>query len=109
MSLMLKAFQAEYPEKSVLFEHLLVDCLSEEMTTDYWNTKKEQSKAIEEEFQDYLEEKARQSQLFAYWFTYVFELFQIARDLTNSMHYGDWILYLSAVERATSLFFFLRS
>jgi hypothetical protein len=72
---MLEAFQAEYPEKSVLFEDLLVDCQSEEMTTDYW-------------------------------FTYVFELFPIARDLTNSMHSGDWILYLSAVETATSLFFF---
>ena len=106
MSLMLEAFQAEYPEKSVLFEDLLVDCQSKEMTTDYWNTKKEQSKAIEEDFHDYLKEKARQSQSFAYWFMYVDELFPIARDLTNSMRSGDWILYLSAVERATSLFFF---
>ena len=76
------------------------------MTTDYWNTKKEQSKAIEEDFQDFMKEKSRQSQSFAYWFTYVFELFPIARDLTNSLRSGDWILYLSAVERATSLFFF---
>ncbi|CAB4014015.1 Hypothetical predicted protein, partial [Paramuricea clavata] len=41
MSLMLEAFQAEYPEKSDLFEDLLADCQSEEMTTDYWNTIKE--------------------------------------------------------------------
>ena len=89
MPLMLEAFKAEYPEKSVLFEDLLIDCQSEEMTTDYWNTKKEQSKAIEEDFQDFMKEKSRQSQSFAYWFTYVFELFPIARDLTNSLHSGD--------------------
>ena len=54
MSLMLKAFQAEYPEKSVLFEDLLVDCQSAELSSDCWNTKKEQSKATEQCFQDYL-------------------------------------------------------
>ena len=106
MSLMLKAFQVEYPEKSVLFEDLLVDCQSAELSSDCWNTKKEQSKATENCFLDYLKEKSLQSQSFAYWFVYVFELFPIARDLTNSMRSGDWILYLSAVERATSLFFF---
>ena len=106
MSLMLKAFQAEYPEKSVLFEDLLVDCQSAELSPDCWNTKKEQSKAIEQYFQDFLKEKSVQSQSFAYWFAYVFELFPIARDLANSMRPSDWILYLSAVERATSLFFF---
>ena len=37
---------------------------------------------------------------------YVSQLYPIARDLTNSMCFGDWILYLSAVETATSLFFF---
>ena len=42
----------------------------------------------------------------AFWNTYVSHLYPIARDLTNSMRSGDWILYLSAVERATSLFFF---
>ena len=108
-TLMLESFQAEYPEKSVLFEDLKVDCQSEEMTSDHWSTKKEQSKTIEEDFQDYLQEKVRHSQSFAYWYTYVFELFPIARDLTNSMRSGDWILYLSAVKRATSLFLYLRT
>ena len=101
MSLMLEAFQVEHPEKSVQFEDLLVDHQSEEITTDYWNTKKEQSKTIEEDFQDYLKEKSQQSQSFAYWFTSVFELFPIARDLTSSMRCGDWMLYLSAVELLT--------
>jgi hypothetical protein len=107
-TLMLESFQAEYVEKSVLFEDLKVDCQSEEMTSDHWSTKKEQSKTIEDDFQDYLQEKVRHSQSFAYWYMYVFKLFPIARDLTNSMRSGDWILYLSAVKRATSLFFFFR-
>ena len=41
-----------------------------------------------------------------FWNRYVSDLYPIARDLTNSMHSGDWTLYLSAVERANSLFFF---
>ena len=103
---MLEAFQEEYPEKSILFEDLILNCQSEELTTENWNIKRKQSEALEVDFQDYLKEKAQQSQSFGYWFTYVFELFPIARDLTNSMRSGDWVLYLSAVERATSLFFF---
>ena len=30
-----------------------------------------------------------------------------SRNLTNSLCCGDWILYLDAIERATSLLFFL--
>ena len=107
MTLMLEAFQEEYPEKIVLFEDLMVNCQSEELTTENWNTKRKQSEALEVDFHDYMKEKAQKSQPFAYWFTYVCELYPIARDLTNSICSGDWILYLSAVERATSLFFFL--
>ena len=79
---------------------------SNEMTTENWNIKRKQPEALEVDFQDYLKEKVQQSQSFGYWFTHFFELFPIARDLTNSMRSGDWVLYLSAVERATSLFFF---
>jgi hypothetical protein len=78
------------------------------ISLDYflWLVNRLSKRIIEEDVQNYLKEKARQYQSFAYWFTYVFELFPIAKDLTNSMRSGDWILYLSAVERATSLFFF---
>jgi len=33
-------------------------------------------------------------------------LFPIIRDLINSLHSGDWILYISAMGRASTLFFF---
>ena len=62
MTLMLEAFQEEYPEKSILFEDLILNCQSEEMTTENWNIKRKQSEALEVDFQDYLKEKAQQSQ-----------------------------------------------
>jgi hypothetical protein len=73
ISLMLEAFQAEYPEKSVLFEDFLVDCQSEDMTTDYWKTKKELSKAIEADFQDFMKEKSRQLLIGLRMFTSFFQ------------------------------------
>ena len=71
-----------------------------------WSTAKEHANTIEAAFKVYLEERTSLSQSLNYWNTYVSDLFPIIRDLTNSLRAGDWILYLSAVERATSLFFF---
>ncbi|KAK5888953.1 hypothetical protein CesoFtcFv8_015001 [Champsocephalus esox] len=71
-----------------------------------WNTTKERADTIQAAFQVYLKERASRSQSFDYWNTYVSDLYPIVRDLTNSLRSGDWILYLSAMERATSLFFF---
>ena len=66
------------------------------------NTAKEHAYTIKAAFQVYFEERASLSQSFNYWNTYVSDLFPIIRDLINSLCTGDWILYLSAVERATS-------
>jgi len=71
-----------------------------------WKTAKERANTIEAAFQVYLEGRASMSQSFNYWNAYVSELFPVIRDLTNSLRAGDWTLHLSAVERATSLFFF---
>ena len=68
---------------------------------------KEDGVTIQAAFQVYLKERASLSQSFRYWNTYVSDLFPIIRDLTNSLHSGDWILYVSAMERESSLFFFL--
>lgn len=104
MSLMVEAFQAAYPEKSALFEQLLVDCQSEEMTADCSNTKKEESISLED-FQNFFREKSRLSQSFAYWYTYVFELFPIARDQCVLV-IGYCILVLLKVQHR---FFFLQT
>ena len=73
---------------------------------EVWNATKQRVKIMEEDFEIYLKEMSIKSKSFAFWSTYVSDLYPIVRDLTNSMRSGDWILYLSAVERATSLFFF---
>ncbi|KAI4829411.1 hypothetical protein KUCAC02_023452, partial [Chaenocephalus aceratus] len=79
---------------------------SKDLTAEEWNTTKERADTIQAAFQVYLKERASLSQSFDYWNTYVSDLYPIVRDLTNSLRSGDWILYLSAMERATSLFFF---
>ena len=37
--------------------------------------------------------------------THISKLFPITRNLNSSLHYGDWILYLSAIEWVSSLSF----
>ncbi|XDV44765.1 hypothetical protein PO909_013005 [Leuciscus waleckii] len=106
-SMMLEAFLTKYPERKTELEALQVNWQSKEPTHEEWNNKKELSDTINAAFQVYLKERALQSQSFNYWNTS--ELFPILRDLTNSLCSGDWILYLSAMERATSLFFFGRT
>ncbi|KAI4824268.1 hypothetical protein KUCAC02_012791 [Chaenocephalus aceratus] len=90
---MLEAFLSKYPERRTELEALQVNCQSKDLTAEEWNTTKERADTIQAAFQVYLKERAS-------------NLYPIVRDLTNSLHSGDWILYLSAMERATSLFFF---
>lgn len=106
MSMMFEEFVAKYPDKSTILQEIFLDFNCNEPSKDAWNSIKERSKAIELAFQAFLTEMSSTSQSFAFWNTYVSELFPIARDLTNSQRCGDWILYVSAVERAISLFFF---
>ncbi|KAF3844532.1 hypothetical protein F7725_007695 [Dissostichus mawsoni] len=103
---MFEAFLSKFPERLTELDALQVNCQSKELTSEEWNTTKERADSIQAAFQDYLKERASLSQSFDYWKTYVSDLFPIIRDLTNSLRSGDWILYLSAIERATSLFFF---
>ena len=105
MSMMFEEFLRKYPDRSAKLQEILVDFNSNEPSRDAWNASKERCEATELAFQTFLTEMSSTSQSFAFWNTYVSELYPIARDLTNSLHCGDWILYLSAVERATSLFF----
>ena len=105
-SMMLEAFLSKYPERQTELEALQVNFQSKELTGEEWNTTKERIDTIQATLQIYLKERASKSQSFDYWYTYVSELFPIVRDLTNSLRCGNWILYLSAIERATSLFFF---
>ena len=105
-SMMIEAFLSKYPERRIELEALQVDCQSKEITGKEWNIKKEHAVAIRVAFEDYLKDRALLSQSFDYWNTYVSDLFPIVRDLTNSLRSGDWFLYLAAIERATSLFFF---
>ena len=79
---------------------LQVNFQSKQLTHEEWNATKECAGNIQAAFQVYLKERA------SYWSTYVSDLFPIIRDLTSSLRSGDWNLYLCAVERATSLFFF---
>ena len=106
MSMMFEEFLRKYPDRSAKLQEILVDFNSNEPSRDAWNASKERYEATELAFQAFLTEMSSTSQSFAFWNTYVSELYPIARDLTNSVRCGDWILYLSAVERATSLFFF---
>ena len=102
MSMMFQAFIAENPEKEMDVEGLGVDCQSETLNSEVWNTTKQRVEMIEKDFEIYLKETSLKSKSFAFWNTYVSDLYPIVRDLANSMRSGDWILYLSAVERATS-------
>ncbi len=77
-----------------------------ELICEEWNTTKVHADTIQAAFEVYLKDRALISESFKYWNTYVSDLFPILRDLTNYLRSGNWILYRSAVERATSLFFF---
>ena len=107
MSMMFEEFLRKYPDRSAKLQEILVDFNSNEPSRDAWNALKQRCEATELAFQAFLTEMSSTSQSFAFWNTCVSEPYPIARDLTNSLCCGDWILYLSAVERATSLFFFL--
>ena len=105
-SMMLEAFFSKFPGKLEELETLQVGFQSKEVTFEEWNSTKEKGSNIQAAFEVYLSERASQSQSFNYWNTYVSDLFPIIRDLTNSLRSGDWIIFINAVERATSLFFF---
>ena len=87
-------------------EALQVDFQSEEFTSEEWKSIMEQCGTIQAAFQVYVKERALLSQSFSYWNIYVSDLFPIIRYLTNSLCSGDWILYISAMERESALFFF---
>ncbi len=77
LSMMIKAFLIKHPEKRIQLHELSVDFHSEKFTNEVWNTKKEQAEAVEEAFLAYVREMASQSQSFAFWTTYVFDLYPI--------------------------------
>ena len=104
ISMIFEEFLMKYPEKELELQELLVDFHSKDFSGEVWNGGKERAKPLKEMIQAHLAEMVSQSQSF--WNTYVSDLYPIARDLTNSMPCGDWHLFLSAVERASSLFFF---
>ena len=102
---MFEAFLSKYHKRQTELEALQVNPQSEELTGAEWNTTKEHADTIQAGLKVYLKEKASLSQSFDYWNTYVSSAFPIFRNLTNSLCCGDWILYLNAIERATSLLF----
>ena len=105
-SMILEGFLSEFPEKKMELEALQFDFQSKELSIEKWKSLKEQCGTIQTAFQTYVKGRASLSHSFSYWNTYVSDLFPIIRDLTNSLRSGDWILYISAVERASTLFFF---
>ena len=87
-------------------EALQFNFQSKELSSEEWKSKKEQCSTTQAVFLAYVKERASLSQSFSYWNTYVSDLFPIIKDLTNSLRSGDWILCISAMERASTLFFF---
>lgn len=101
-AMMLKVFLFKYPEGLTDLKALQVNCLFNELTYQEWNTTTERADTMLGDFQVYNKDILS----FDYWNTYASELFQIIRDLANALCSGNSILYLSAVEGETSLFFF---
>ena len=66
-------------------EALQFDFQSKELSSEEWKSMKEQCSTIHAAFQAYVKERASLLQSFSYWSTYVFDLFPIIRDLTNSL------------------------
>ena len=58
-----------------------------------------------ESFNKFVEESSKESEQFKYWSIFLDELYPVLCDLTVSHRNGDWLLHLSAVERAIKLFF----
>ena len=106
ISMMFEAFCTENPKKETELDGFLVDFQSDMFNSEVCNATKKLVEAMEDDFGLYLEEMHSKSKVFAFSNTHVSHLYPIARNLTNSMCSGDCILYLSAAERATSLFFF---
>ena len=99
-SMMLKAFFSKYPVRQIELELLQANCESKELICEEWNTTKVRADTISAAFEVYLKDRALSH--LNNWNTYVSDLFPILRDLTNSLLSGNWILYLSAVERTAS-------
>ena len=85
-------------------ETLQVNSQRKEITGEEWNTIKEHVDTIQAALQIYLNKRALLLQSFDYWNTIEFS---ILRNLINSLHCGDWILYLIVIEKPNSLLFFL--
>ena len=60
---------------------------------------------IRESFDKFVEESLKESEQFKYWSIFLDELYPVLCDLTVSHRNGNWLLQLSAVERAIKLFF----
>ena len=58
-----------------------------------------------ESFDKFVDESSKESKQFKYWSIFLDELYLVLCDLTISHRNGDWLLHLSAVERAIKLFF----
>ena len=58
-----------------------------------------------ESFDKFAEESLKESEQFKYWPIFLDELYPVLCDLIVSHRNGDWLLHLSAVERAIKLFF----
>ena len=60
---------------------------------------------IRESFDKFVEESLKESEQFKYRSIFLDELYSVLCDLTVSHRNGNWLLQLSAVERAIKLFF----
>ena len=60
---------------------------------------------MEKDFNNFVKKGIEHNTEFAFWNKLLTELYPILSDLTQSHREGDWLLHLSALERALPLFF----
>ena len=71
-----------------------------------WNTKVENyATLVMPEFKKYTENRCHASLNFLYWYIFVFNIYPIIRDLTQSLRIANWDGYMSSVQHCLPLFF----
>ena len=101
-TLMLEQFLVD--TENVLDVKRITDLISNNYST--WDTIiEEYTSSLNVAFMKYLDERREASQNFWYWYNFIFNIYPIARDLSQSFRIGNWNGYVTSVERSLPLFF----
>ena len=77
---------------------MIADLINKEFSS--WERCKASIAGLQSDFDSFLKERYEANANFKYWFNFLFIIYPIVRDLTQSMRVGDWEGYVSSIHRS---------